>query len=65
MFSENPRADKIAKVPISEIGIAAIGTIEARQVCRNTITTTTTSATASKMVFTTSCTDCEMNSVVS
>ena len=33
----------MAKVPINEIGIAAIGTSDARHVCRNTITTTTTS----------------------
>jgi len=30
------------KVPTSETGMAAIGTIEARQVCRNRMTTTTT-----------------------
>ena len=59
----NPSADITAKVPISETGIATIGMIAARQVCRNRITTTTTSATASKMVFTTSSTDCWMNSV--
>ena len=40
-----------AKVPISETGIATIGMIAARQVCRNRITTSTTSATASKMVL--------------
>ena len=52
-------------MPINEIGIATIGTIEARQVCRKTITTTTTRPTASMIVFTTSCTDWAMNSVVS
>ena len=46
-----PSADITAKVPISETGIATIGMIAARQVCRNRITTTTTSATASKMVL--------------
>ena len=65
LFSENPSAARIAKVPTSDTGIAMIGMIDARQVCRNRITTTTTSATASTMVTTTSCTDCAMNSVVS
>ncbi len=37
-----------AKVPTIEIGTASSGMIEARQVCRNKITTSTTSTTASK-----------------
>ena len=63
LLSENPSAANMAKVPTSEIGIATIGTIEARQRCKNRITTMTTRMTASKIVFTTSCTDSEMNSV--
>ena len=51
------------KVPISEIGIATIGMIAARQVCRNTITTMTTRSAASQIVFVTSSTDSAMNSV--
>jgi hypothetical protein len=62
LLSEKPSAARIEKVPIDEIGI---GTIDARQVCRKTITTTTTRATASRIVLTTSCTDWAMNSVVS
>ena len=39
-----------AKVPISEIGTAINGMIDARQVCKNTITTITTKAIASNKV---------------
>ena len=63
LFRLKPRADMTAKVPISETGIATIGMIAARHVCRNRMTTMTTSATASKMVLMTSSTDCWMNSV--
>ncbi len=42
-----------AKVPISDTGTAASGMIEARQVCRNRITTSTTSTMASSRVCTT------------
>jgi len=65
LFSEKPSAASTAKVPTSETGIATIGMTEARQVCRNRMTTTTTRATASRMVTSTSCTDCAMNVVVS
>ena len=65
LLSERPKADRTANVPMSEIGMAMIGTMEARQVCRNTITTTTTSATASKIVRTTSATDWPTKTVVS
>ncbi len=47
LLSEKPNAAMTAKVPISEIGMATIGMIEARQVCRNTITTRTTRIAAS------------------
>ena len=42
-----------AKVPTMETGTASSGMIEARQVCRNRITTSTTSSTASSRVWTT------------
>ena len=43
-----------AKVPISDTGTAASGMIEARQVCRNRITTSTTSTRASNRCTTAS-----------
>ena len=49
-FTEKPNRFMIAKVPTMEIGTASSGMIEARQVCRNRITTSTTSATASSSV---------------
>ena len=51
------------KVPTSDTGMAMIGMTAARQVCRNRITTSTTSTTASPIVSTTASTDCWMNSV--
>ena len=62
-MTEKPRAAITAKVPISDTGMAMIGMIEARQVCRNTITTSTTRATASKMVLISSWMDSAMKSV--
>ena len=53
----------MAKVPISDTGMATMGMIEARHVCRNTMITTTTRITASNMVWITASTDCEMNTV--
>ena len=47
LLSEKPKAARTAKVPISETGMAMIGMIEARQVCRNSSTTMTTRPTAS------------------
>ena len=52
-----------AKVPISDTGMATIGMIAARHVCRNRMTTMTTSSTASNSVWTTASTDDWMNSV--
>lgn len=52
-LSENPSRCITAKVPISDTGTAASGMIEARQVCRNRITTSTTSTMASSRVCTT------------
>ncbi len=65
MLSEKPRAAKTAKVPTSDTGMAAIGMIEARQVCRNRMTTSTTSTIATTMAMTTSWTDWVMNTVAS
>ena len=42
-----------ANVPMSDTGTATSGMIEARHVCRNTITTMTTRRIASKSVSTT------------
>ncbi|CRQ74604.1 hypothetical protein PAERUG_P45_London_17_VIM_2_12_12_04138 [Pseudomonas aeruginosa] len=52
-LSEKPSMCITAKVPISDTGTAASGMIEARQVCRNRITTSTTSTRASNRVCTT------------
>ncbi|MCY1180438.1 hypothetical protein D9M73_208800 [compost metagenome] len=52
-FNEKPNRCITAKVPISDTGTAASGMIEARQVCRNRITTSTTSTMASSRVWTT------------
>ena len=63
LFSEKPSEARTLNAPISDTGIAITGISDARQVCRNTITTATTSRIATRMVLTTSCTDWEMNSV--
>ncbi|MNO97610.1 hypothetical protein D3C76_893260 [compost metagenome] len=52
-LSEKPNRCITAKVPISDTGTASNGMIEARQVCRNRITTSTTSISASNRVCTT------------
>ena len=48
-----PRASSTAKVPTTDTGTASSGMIDARQVCRKTMTTSTTSSTASIRVCTT------------
>jgi hypothetical protein len=58
---EKPKRCSTAKVPTIETGTAASGMIEARQVCRNRITTRTTSATASSSVITTDLIDARTN----
>ena len=60
---EKPRPYMTAKVPTIETGTASSGMIEARQVCRNRMTTTTTSATASSSVSTTASIEDWMNCV--
>ena len=57
-----PTAAMTAKVPISDTGMATIGMIAARHVCRKRMTTRTTS-TASHNVLMTSSIDAWMNSV--
>ena len=61
LLSVNPNRPITKNVPTSEIGMATIGMMAARQVCRNRITTRTTRIMASKMVSTTACTDWRMN----
>src|SRR5208337_947177 len=57
LLIEKPNKDITKNVPISDTGMATSGMMVARQVCRNTKTTITTSATASKMVLMSSSTD--------
>ena len=54
LLSEKPSIPITANVPISETGTAIIGTIVARQSCRNTSTTMNTSTKASIKVLKTS-----------
>ena len=58
VLSEKPAASITANVPTSDTGTATSGMIDARQVCRNTITTMTTSRIASKSVTMTARIDC-------
>ena len=62
-FSEKPNRRITAKVPISDTGTAISGMIEARQVCRNRITTSTTSSIASSSVCTTAWIEPRTNTV--
>ena len=63
LFSEAPKPAITTKEPISETGIASTGMIAARQVCRNTTTTSTTRSTASNRVLRTSLIDSATYSV--
>ena len=65
MLSEKPRACITASVATSETGMAIVGMIVARQFCRKTKTTNTTSASASSRVTTTSRIAAETKRVVS
>ena len=60
---EKPNTYITAKVPTIETGTASSGMIEARQVCRNRITTSTTSAIASSSVCTTASIEARTNCV--
>ena len=50
---EKPKRCMTANVPTIETGTASSGMIDARQVCRKTMTTSTTMASASSSVWTT------------
>ena len=63
LLSVKPKAAMKKNVPMSETGMATSGMMAARQVCKNTITTSTTSTIASPMVSITASTDCRMNCV--
>ena len=58
---EKPKPSITAKVPMIDTGTATSGMIEARQVCRKIITTSTTSATASSRVWITDLIDSRTN----
>ncbi|MNW14331.1 hypothetical protein D3C71_2125290 [compost metagenome] len=62
---EKPMTYITANVPTMEIGTATSGMIEARQVCRKTMTTSTTSAIASSSVEMTALIEARTNWVVS
>ncbi|MNC39378.1 hypothetical protein D3C75_880330 [compost metagenome] len=62
-MSEKPNRCMTAKVPISDTGTAISGMIEARQVCRNRMTTSTTSTSASNRVCTTASMEPRTNTV--
>ena len=60
---EKPNSSITANVPTMDTGTASRGMIDARHVCRNTITTSTTSATASSSVWITARIDSRTNCV--
>ena len=60
---EKPNTYITANVPMIETGTDSSGMIDARHVCRNRITTTTTSAIASSSVCTTASIEARMNCV--
>ena len=60
---EKPNRCITAKVPTTDTGTASSGMMEARQVCRNRITTSTTSRIASSSVWTTDSIDARTNCV--
>jgi hypothetical protein len=60
---EKPSACSTAKVPMIDTGTASSGMMEARQVCRNRMTTSTTSSTASSSVTTTALMESRTNTV--
>ena len=60
---EKPNASISANVPTIDTGTAISGMMEARQVCRNTITTMTTSASASSSVSITALIESRTNTV--
>ena len=65
LLRENPNACITARVPISETGTAHRGMIDARQFCRNKITTITTISIASMRVRNTALIESRTKTVVS
>ncbi len=65
LFRREPTAAIAANVPTMATGTATSGMIAARQLCRNTSTTSATRMTASRSVLNTSLIDSSMNGVVS
>ena len=63
VLSEKPNSCIAASVPTSDTGTAAIGISDARQFCRNSSTTSTTSTIASASVCSTLLIDAFTNSV--
>ena len=63
LLSVKPNAAMKKKLPTSDTGMATSGMMAARQVCRNRITTSTTSTIALPIVSITASTDCWMNCV--
>ena len=62
-LNEMPAAAITMKLPINDTGMARIGITAARQLCRNTTTTSTTRINASNSVWITASTENWMNSV--
>ena len=58
---EKPNTYITANVPMIETGTASSGMIEARHVCRNRMTTSTTRAMASSRVWTTASIEARTN----
>ena len=65
LLIENPAANRTANVPISDTGMATVGTSVGRQSCRKMNTTSTTRMTAMSSVVITSLIDCVMYRVES
>ena len=65
MLSEKPKICITASVAMSETGMAIVGMIVARQLCKKTKTTITTRRSASINVMTTSCIAADTKRVVS
>ncbi len=65
MFSEKPSSSITTRVAISDTGMAMVGMIVVRQLCRKMKTTATTSSSACAKVTTTSCIDADTKRVVS
>ena len=65
MLSEKPSISMTTIVATSDTGMAMVGMIVVRQLCRKMNTTATTSTSASPSVISTSCIEAETKRVVS